>query len=125
MNLFRRLRRLVSGLAGLLITSVEQQNPEALLDAAKQDFLAKVAQYNQALVQLASVAERIKTHLQSKTSRAMELERRIIANHKSGNIDLAGSLARELQEIQKDIQQSERKNLEQQALAGFLAEQGL
>jgi len=115
MNLFRRLRRLVSGLAGLLITSVEQQNPEALLDAAKQDFLAKVAQYNQALVQLASVAERIKTHLQSKTSRAMELERRIIANHKSGNIDLAGSLARELQEIQKDIQQSAQELKETEA----------
>ncbi len=106
MNLFRRLRRLVSGLAGLLITSVEQQNPEALLDAAKQDFLAKVAQYNQALVQLASVAERIKNHLQSKTSRAAELERRILANHKAGNIELAGSLARELQDIQKDIEQS-------------------
>jgi len=115
MNLFRRLRRLVRGLAGLLITSVEQQNPEALLDAAKQDFLAKVAQYNQALVQLASVAERIKTHLQSKTSRAMELERRIIANHKSGNIDLAGSLARELQEIQKDIQQSAQELKETEA----------
>jgi len=106
MNLFRRLRRLVSGLAGLLITSVEQQNPEALLDAAKQDFLAKVAQYNQALVQLASVAERIKNHLQSKTSRAAELERRILANHKAGNIELAGSLARELQDIQKDVEQS-------------------
>src|SRR5262249_5615332 len=106
MNLFRRLRRLVSGLAGLLITSVEQQNPEALLDAAKKEFLEKVAQYNQALVQLASVAERIKNHLQSKTTRAVELEKRILANHKAGNVELAGSLARELQEIQKDIEQS-------------------
>src|SRR5438093_13325715 len=99
MNLFRRLRRLVSGLAGLLITSVEQQNPEALLDAAKQDFLAKVAQYNQALVQLASVTEQIKNHLQSKTSRAAELERRILATHKAGNIEYAVSLARALQAL--------------------------
>ena len=93
MSVFTRFKTLVRGFIGLFITTVEQQNPEALLDAAKQDFLAKLAQYNQALVQLAAAAERIKTHLQSKTIRATGLERRIIANHKSGNIDLAGSLA--------------------------------
>src|SRR5438876_6718277 len=115
MSVFTRFKTLVRGFIGLFITTVEQQNPEALLDAAKQDFLAKLAQYNQALVQLAAAAERIKTHLQSKTIRAAELERRIIANHKSGNIDLAGSLARELQEVQKDIQQGAQELKETEA----------
>jgi len=115
MSVFTRFKTLVRGFIGLFITTVEQQNPEALLDAAKQGFLAKLAQYNQALVQLAAAAERIKTHLQSKTIRATGLERRIIANHKSGNIDLAGSLARELQEVQKDIEQSAQELKETEA----------
>jgi hypothetical protein len=35
--------------------------------------------------------------------RAQELERRILANHQAGNLELAGTLARELQELKADL----------------------
>src|SRR5262249_10610848 len=49
------------------------------------------------------VAERLKSQIKAKTARAQELERRILANHQAGNMDLAGSLARELQELRADL----------------------
>jgi len=62
-----------------------------------------MAQYNMALAQMAGVAERLKNQIKNKTGRAQELERRILANHQAGNLELAGTLARELQELKADL----------------------
>src|SRR5262252_7998761 len=98
-----RLSRLIRGFFGLFISGLEERNPEALMEAARQDFRNKMAQYNMALAQMAGVAERLKSQIKAKTARAQELERRILANHQAGNMDLAGSLARELQELKADL----------------------
>jgi len=73
------------------------------MEAARQEFRDKMVQYNTALARMAGIAERLKTQVKAKTIRAQELERRIIANHHAGNMDLAGSLARELQELKADL----------------------
>jgi phage shock protein A len=62
-----------------------------------------MAQYNLALARMAGVAERLKTQIKTKTNNAQQLERRILANHQAGNMELAGSLARELQELKADL----------------------
>ena len=54
-------------------------------------------------IRMAGVAERLKSQVSGKTARATELERRILANHRAGNLDLAGTLARELQELKADL----------------------
>src|SRR5690606_8703931 len=78
-------------------------NPEALMDAARQEFRDKMAQYNMALARMAGIAERLKGQVKSKTLKAQELERRVLANHQAGNLELAGTLARELQELKADL----------------------
>src|SRR4030095_419614 len=98
-----RLSRLFRGFFGLFISGLEERNPEALMEAARQEFRNKMAQYNLALAQMAGVAERLKSQIKGKTGRAQELERRIMANHQAGNMELAGTLARELQEIKADL----------------------
>jgi len=103
MAVMSRLSRLVRGFFGLFISGLEESNPEALMEAARQDFRDKMAQYNLALAQMAGVAERLKNQIKSKTTRAQELERRILANHQAGNLELAGTLARELQELKADL----------------------
>lgn len=103
MAVFARLGRLFRGLLGLFVSGIEERNPEALMEAARQEFRYKMTQYNAALARMAGVAERLKTQVKAKTVRAQELERRIIANHHAGNMDLAGSLARELQELKADL----------------------
>jgi len=102
--MFARIGRLFRGFLGLFISGLEEANPEALMEAARQEFRARMTQYNLALAKMAGVAERLKTQVQAKTSRAQELERRILANHRAGNLELAGTLARELQELKADLQ---------------------
>src|SRR5436190_21652033 len=97
MAVMARLGRLFRGFLGLFISGLEERNPEALMEAARQDFRNKMAQYNLALAQMAGVAERLKNQIKNKSSRAQELERRILANHQAGNLELAGARAGELQ----------------------------
>jgi|SRR5688572_7283888 len=103
MAVMSRIGRLFRGFLGLFISGIEEQNPEALMEAARQDFRAKMVQYNLALARMAGVAERLKSQIKAKAARAQELERRILANHQAGNMELAGSLARELQELKGDL----------------------
>ncbi|HUO07543.1 MAG TPA: PspA/IM30 family protein [Phycisphaerae bacterium] len=104
MAFFARIGRLVRGFFGLFIGGLEARNPEALMDAAKQDFRNKMVLYNQALARMAGIAERLKSQIRIKTDKSKELETRILANHRAGNMELAGSLARELQELKTDLQ---------------------
>jgi phage shock protein A len=102
--MFRRIGRLFRGFLGLFISGIEEANPEALMEAARQEFRGRMTQYNLALAKMAGVAERLKTQVNGKAARAQDLERRILANHRAGNMDLAGTLARELQELKADLQ---------------------
>ena len=103
MALMARISRLFRGFLGLFVSGLEERNPEALMEAAREEFRNKMAQYNMALAQMAGVAERLKNQIKNKTTRAVELERRILANHQAGNLELAGTLARELQELKADL----------------------
>lgn len=103
MAVFARIGRLFRGFLSLFISGLEESNPEALMEAAKQEFRDKMAHYNTALAQMAGIAERLKSQVKAKSIKASDLERRILANHQAGNADLAGSLARELQELKADL----------------------
>jgi len=101
--MFARIGRLFRGFLGLFISGIEEANPEALMEAARQEFRQKMTQYTLALAKMAGVAERLKGQVKAKADRALELERRILANHRAGNLELAGALARELQELKSDL----------------------
>ena len=101
--MFSRIGRLFRGFLGLFISGIEEANPEALMEAARTDFRNKMTQYNLALARMGGVAERLKGQVKMKAGRAQELERRILANHRAGNMELAGTLARELQELKADL----------------------
>ena len=101
--MFGRIGRLLRGFFGLFISGLEESNPEALMEAARQEFRTKMTQYNLALAKMAGVAERLKVQVNAKALKAQDLERRILANHRAGNLELAGSLARELQELKADL----------------------
>jgi phage shock protein A len=103
MAIFSRIGRLFRGFLSLFISGLEESNPEALMEAARQEFREKMVHYNLALAKMAGVAERLKIQIKAKSTKAQDLERRILANHRAGNMDLAGSLARELQEIKADL----------------------
>jgi phage shock protein A len=101
--MFARIGRLLRGFLGLFISGLEEANPEALMEAAREEFRSKMAQYNLALAKVAGVAERLRIQVKGKAARAQDLERRVLANHQAGNMELAGTLARELQELKADL----------------------
>jgi phage shock protein A len=103
MAFFARVGRLFRGFFGLFVSGIEERNPEALMEAARQEFRDKMANYNTALARMAGIAERLKTQVKMKSSRVTDLERSILANHRAGNMERAGSLARELQELKADL----------------------
>src|SRR5262245_3500302 len=103
MALMARVGRLVRGFLSLFISGLEERNPEVLMEAARQEFRDKMSQYNLALAKVAGIAERLKNQIKTKTARAQELQRRILANHSAGNLQLAGTLAREHQELTTDL----------------------
>lgn len=103
MAFFARVGRLFKGFLGLFVSGLEERNPEALMEAARQEFRDKMAQYNMALARMAGIAERLKGQIKTKSAKTQDLERRILANHRAGNMQLAGSLARELQELKADL----------------------
>lgn len=103
MAVFARIGRLFRGFVGLFISGMEERNPEALMEAARQEFRDRMAQYNSALARMAGIAERLKAQIKTKSTKGQELERRIMANHRAGNMELAGSLARELQDLKADL----------------------
>jgi len=103
MAIFARIGRLFRGFIAIFISGLEERHPEALMEAARDEFREKMIQYNSALARIAGIAERLKSQVKNKTQRAQELERRILANHHAGNLELAGSLARELQELKADL----------------------
>lgn len=104
LTVFARIGRLFKGFLSLFISGLEEMSPEALMESARQEFRDKSAQYNSALARLAGIAERLKAQIKGKTQRAQDLEKRILANHRAGNMDLAGTLARELAELKLDLQ---------------------
>ena len=103
-GLFSRIGRLVQGFLSLFVSGIEEKNPEVLFEAAKQEFRGKMVQYNQVLARIAGIAERLKLQINAKTAKAKVLEQRIMANYKAGNAELAGSLARELQDLKTDLE---------------------
>jgi phage shock protein A len=104
MAFFARIGRLFRGFLGMFVGGLEERNPEALMEAARQEFRDRMAQYNQAMARLAGIAERVKSQIKSKSARAKDLESRVLANHQAGNLELAGSLARELQDLRSDLE---------------------
>ena len=56
--MFSRIARLMKGFLSLFVSGLEAANPEALIEAARQEFRQKIAQYNLALARMAGVAER-------------------------------------------------------------------
>lgn len=104
MAIFSRIGRMIRGFFGLFVSGMEERNPEALMEVARQEFRDRMAQYNQAMARLAGIAERLKSQIKVKGDRAKDLETRVLTNHRVGNLDLAGSLARELAELKADVQ---------------------
>ena len=57
--MYRRIANLIKGFLSLFISGLEMQNPEAVLEAEKENLREQIGKYNQGLASHAGLCERL------------------------------------------------------------------
>lgn len=110
--MFRRIMNLINGFFSLFISGLEKQNPEALLEAEKENLRIQIAKYNQGLASHAALCERLMTQVKKLETEDRDLKAKTSAHLKAGNRDLAGQYALRLQTVTRELAEN-RAQLEQ------------
>jgi len=111
--MFRRIANLFKGFLSLFISGIEREHPEALLEAAQQEFKAQMAAARDALASSAGLCSRLQQQIKDGESQVAQLTARITANVKAGNTAVAGELAVRLQNLKSEL----ARNKDQYAIA--------
>lgn len=109
--MFKRLANLIKGMFGLAVSGIEKGNPEALLEAEKENLRTQISEYNQGLAAHAGLCERLMTQVKKAEEAARTLRAKTKAHLKAGNQQSAGQLALRLQETERELGEN-RKQLE-------------
>jgi phage shock protein A len=110
--MIKRLGNLIRGFFGLLVSGLEKQNPEALLDIEKENLRNQISEYNKGLAAHAGMCERLISQVQRQAKEEKELTSKAAAHLKAGNRKLAGEYALRLRNV-KDEHQANIEQLEE------------
>ncbi|HEX5761035.1 MAG TPA: PspA/IM30 family protein [Thermoanaerobaculia bacterium] len=101
--MFQRIANLIRGFLSLFVSGMEKRNPEALLEAEKENLRRQIAEYNQGLASHAGLCERLMTQVKRLETEERELRAKASANLKAGNREVAGQYALRLQTIERQL----------------------
>jgi phage shock protein A len=109
--MFSRISNLIRGFLSLFINGLEKQNPEALLEAERENLRKQIANYNQGLASHAGLCERLISQVKKLETEQRELRAKASAHLRAGNRDAAGQYALRLQTTDRELDEN-RKQLE-------------
>ncbi len=89
----------IRGFFGLFIKGLEQDKPEYLIEAQKENLRNQVQKYNENLANAAAFVERLKRVTKADQQKEQELSAKIKANLSVGNNQVAGQLALQYKEL--------------------------
>lgn len=101
--MLRRLRNLIRGFFSLFISGVERRNPEALLEAEKENLRKQIANYNQGLAAHAGLCERLMAQIRKLEADERDLRAKTAANLRAGNRELAAEHALRLDTVRREL----------------------
>ncbi len=101
--MFQRIANLIRGFLSLFVSGLEKRNPEALLEAEKENLRRQIAEYNQGLAAHAGLCERLMTQVKRLEIEQRDLRAKASANLKAGNREVAGQYALRLQTIERQL----------------------
>jgi phage shock protein A len=101
--MFQRIANLIRGFFSLFVSGLEKRNPEALLEAEKENLREQIAKYNQGLASHAGLCERLMTQVKRLEAEERDMRAKASANLKAGNRDVAGQYALRLQTVQQQL----------------------
>jgi phage shock protein A len=104
--MFKRITNLIRGFFGRLISGVEKQNPEALLEVEKENLRKQIANYNQGLAAHAGLCERLMSQVRKLEDEEKQFRARTTAHLRAGNKAAAGQYAVRLQGVNAQLEEN-------------------
>ena len=103
--MFKRISKIFKGFMSLFIKNIETKNPEALLEAQREELREKVSQFNTNLAKQAGFVARLERFVAEREKKEKELLAKAQVNLKAGNMDIAGKAAAERKNILAELEQ--------------------
>jgi len=107
-----RIANLLKAFLNIFVSSVERQNPEALLELEKENLRKQIGNFNQGLASHAGLAERLMGQVRKLETDERELRAKASSHLKAGNRSAAGQYALRLQTVERELAEN-RRQLEQ------------
>lgn len=107
-----RIANLFKAFLNVFVSSVERQNPEALLELEKENLRKQIGNFNQGLASHAALAERLMGQVRKLEADEREQRAKATAHLKAGNRTAAGQYALRLQTVERELAEN-RRQLEQ------------
>lgn len=107
--MFHRIAALFRGFLSLFISGIEKRNPEALLEAEKENLREQIAKYNQGLASHAGLCERLMAQVKKLESEERDLRAKAAAHLRAGNKEAAGQFALRLQTVSRELEENQRQ----------------
>jgi phage shock protein A len=104
--MWRRIVNLFRGFLGLFISGLERQNPQALIEAEKENLRAQIARFNDNLANHAGFVERLLRQVKNLESMERDLAAKAAANLKVGNRNAAGQYALQLKTVKEQLEEN-------------------
>ena len=109
MQMFQRLKNYIKGVLGIFIKGLESSNPEALIEAERENIRNQIARFNESLADHAAFCERLMRQVKTLSAKEKELTAKINANLKVGNKRVAGQLALQLQTVRQQLEENQQQ----------------
>ncbi len=109
--MFERMRNLVRGFFSLFVSGLERANPQALIEAEKENLRRQIGRFNENLANHAGFVERLMRQVKNLEAKEKEYSAKAAANLKVGNRAAAGQYALQLKTIKEQLEEN-RQQLE-------------
>ena len=107
--MFKRLKEWIRGFFSLFIKGLEQDKPEYLIEAQKENLRNQVQKYNENLANAAAFVERLKRITASDQAKEKDLSTKIKANMVAGNNQVAKQLALQYKDLKARLVENEQQ----------------
>jgi phage shock protein A len=107
--MWRRLKTLVRGFLSLFISGIEKANPQALIEAEKENLREQVARFNNNLATHAAFVERLMRQVKNLEKQESELAAKTAAHLKLGHRKPAGQYALQLKTTREQIEENRQQ----------------
>lgn len=107
--MFQRIANLFRGFLSLFVSGLERANPQALLEAEKENLRLQIARFNDNLATHAGFVERLMRQIKNLEKQESELVAKTTAMLKLGHRAQAGQVALQLKNVREQLEENRQQ----------------